>query len=327
MINFLYLIKIILIRIIRKTLKILRFLRSFSSQKNRLLNNPGSSFVYFQNFKKTELVIPSNNEIRGNLIPDELIIKKGIYHFDNQIYTCKKFGIYRFIRPQFNQEQRLILSQKSSLNNALILSLTSLRGNRDDNTDIAELQNLSKERYLSLTCGPLSSYIQTILKSNGFISRKVHSYKINIDNSYNCGHTMLEVWEESKQKFILVDVDKKFTFKRDNDYLSFIELCECIRENIKYKIVKASDLSLIDLVNFKEKITNFNYGFIENYLNNNEQNIIANFKEIMQIPVIEKEKYSIACYTNKKEYEFCKRYLANHKILPKSKFKKYLYTN
>ena len=196
-------------------------------------------------------------------LPPSLIMQSGEYCFFDQPFTCSEPGLYRFVKPQVCNAQHIVLDQGNPLNNIIYFSLMAIRGNADNYKSFEQLKKQSTKRLLSLTCGPLSTFVHNLADLQNMRTRIVFTHTLQRANSYNNGHALLEAWIPKLSKYIAVDVDKKCVFRKDTELLDVFELCQSIHAGDSLQIETFADLTYLDLVNFIEPSTGFNYQFLE----------------------------------------------------------------
>ena len=256
-------------------------------------------------------------------LPSTLYISKNFYSFAGLNYDCHEPGLYRFINPERINKQNVVIDPDNHPLTALFLSHLSIRGNADDNSTISTLEHEVTNRFLSLTCGPNCNFVNKLLCDIGVKSRIVHSHTIQNLNSYNNGHTLIEVFCETKKKYIVIDIDKKVIFSnKSKNLLSLFELCELIHKNEDFSLISIFDMSLVDWHCFKSASSGFSYSFIEQYLNYDLKNT---YRRICQFPLIFSNKRFHACAWDKKFHEIIKSINSNYSIVDASSFHKMFY--
>lgn len=228
----------------------------------------------------------------------QLVIIAGNYLFQNKLYNCTEPGIYRFVDPQHTTRQHIVLDRRNPVHSAQLLSLISIRGNQDDCWLPKMLERRAVRRFLLLTCGQNALFCHSIMCREGFKSRIVYSHTKDKLNSYNNGHVLLEVFSPLYQKFVVVDVDKKCCYFRNEIPLSLYELSKAIVSNDQIKYDFYSPLTAVDLSNFKERSTDFNYGFIEYSFYSSFENLQIVISRICQIPMMMADGVMFACAWN-----------------------------
>ncbi len=226
-------------------------------------------------------------------LPKKLIINSGMYTFKKELYELMIPGLYRFSKPEVENAQRIVLDKNNPLNSSLYLSLCSCRGNSDNRIPFNQLEKISQNRFLVLTCGRLVNFAVNQLNKNNIHCRNVNTHTLSILNSYNNGHSILEVWYPKYNKYVAVDLDKKCYFIKDGILLNVYELTREIYYKQPFKIIFASDIPLIDYSGFTNNYSNFNYQFIEYAIYSSTNGIENYLRRICQVPIINfmEEKY------------------------------------
>jgi len=261
-------------------------------------------------------------------LPNQIVISPNNYVWFGKNYNCTKSGVYRFSLPQIESRQHVVLDKYDVLSNALNLANIAVRGNKDDTCSMEKLLKNGLIRFLSLTCGPLVNMVENLLLQHGITCRKVHGHTIESMNSYNNGHTMIEIWHNDADKFVVVDLDKKSFFTdRDGKYLSLFELSESIFRKLPWKMIPGGFTNSVDLVNFEDKNTKFNYGFIEHSFYNRKHTVRSVIERICQIPIIERGSEMVVCAWNKNYEKLLMEKHADWKIVNPDIFLKEFYSN
>ena len=247
--------------------------------------------------------------LQAKPLPDSLLIEPGIYSVDGKTYQIEE-GLFRLIRINAPDEQRI--SHRSNVP-ALLASITWLKshGGSDDHLSLADLAKDATERKLVLTCGRISQLAQAILKEAGVESRIVTTLALGELNSYDNGHTMLEVKVDGK--WLLYDLDNNVIFER-NGQLSFAEFIEAVKTG-DYEIKKLS-LSPVQTVVNGDK----DYTFYSEVIGTD---LKAWYARIAQVGLIERdEKYY---FPDMPEREFVEKYSANYRAMPPDEFRRTFY--
>ncbi len=283
--------------------------------------------VYYYNLKKVKNLSIIDDEINDDTLPSFLIMEPNKYYFAGKKYDCSKPGLYRFINPQHQSFQRIVFAKDNPILNALFLSFLSIRGNGDDSKGLKSLEKKAKINFISVTCSQNASFCNEILKRNSINSRKVFSQTIDVANSYNNGHVLIEVFSNKHNKYVVIDLDKKIMFKIGSNPLSLYEYSHALFYKKKVEIKQFSPIPMVDWMGFKEKATNFNYGFIEFEINSSQKQIEKCLSRICQIPLMEKEGKMHACAWNIKLEKKLKDLNPNWEIYNPFEFEKNFYKN
>ncbi len=266
--------------------KKIQIIFSSTSDKNEIVNADDPSIVFRQNLDDT-IIIENNINVKNHIsLPEKLIINAGSYEFFGKTYDCFKPGVYRFIKPQRLNCQRIVLNSENPILNAILISFISIRGNKDDWYDLNNLAIEAKSRFLQITCGKSCFLANKLLEESGFRSRIVYSHTYETLNSYNSGHVLLEVFSEEYNKYILVDLDKKCIFLKNDMPLTLFEVSQNLFKSEVIKVKFFTNVTHLDLVSFVEKKTNFHYSFIEYLHYSSQKQIYTCISRICQIPMI-----------------------------------------
>lgn len=277
-----------------------------SSKKPLILKEVFSlnkNIVYFESFSLIRLLTPSNEESRFCEIEEiskSLVIKPGFYYFQKEVYDCRVPGVYRFLNPDKENLQRVVLEPGNSLNNIIALSLVSVRGNSDNLKSQEEKLNLACSDFVHLTCTYNCMFLLDILYEEGFDARLVQGHTLENLNSYNNGHSLLETYSGKDNKYVVIDVDKKCIFKRDNTILNLFEVAELLSRNQSLEIINFSNAQMFSY-SFTDIKSNYTYSFLEHFNYSSESGIYDVIKRTCQIPLLKKDGKTYASYRNESD--------------------------
>jgi len=299
--------------------------RDLRIDNSPLRNANDPVLVFRHDLSGVSTLVQSNTPEHGAPLPDCIAIQPARYHFRGGNYDCITPGVYRFIAPQHCNQQHVVLDKKDPVLSALLLSFLSIRGNHDDRRIIKDLEKIAVNRFLVLTCGQNCLLCQMILQTNGINSRIVYSHTYEASNSYNNGHVLLEVYSPQKQKYVLVDLDKKCSFYQNKNPLSLFEYSQAIYKKEFVNIKFHSPVSMLDLSSFMEKTTLFHYGFIE-YKNYSSENALRQYlSRICEIPLIVNSGNIFACAWDEKVKAQLRKKNSAWQILDPGKFQQKFY--
>ncbi len=220
-------------------------------------------------------------------LPQKLIADPSLYFFDGKRYDCHMPGLYRFIKPQKRNEQRIVIFSHDGFRTTLLLSQLLIRGTKDDYRTLEGMEKEACTRLLVNTCGPASLFVHRVLEGAGFRSRVVYSHTDQELNSYNNGHAMVEVFDEEKRRYQLIDVDRKLYFHhRRNGILNLFELCQNLNAGEKVEFRRFDQASLVDWTGFTDPQSGFNYQMVEYGFSYNEETLLNLYRRIAAIPVL-----------------------------------------
>jgi hypothetical protein len=215
--------------------------------------------VYHALNTKIKTIIPSELNLNSKKIPDKLIIPSGKYTYAGNTYNLLDEGLYRFMLPLEKNEQRIVFDGKNI--NSLMSAVAWIysHGNSDNLKNIEELNSKSLNSKIFGTCGTISAWIQVILDSNNIKSRIVQTLTLDDWNTYDNGHTMIEVYNDDLQKWILYDLDSNSYFSKNTIPLSLIEFIDAVKHD-NYQIHILANDTTLDVSNFLAK-NNYEYAF------------------------------------------------------------------
>jgi len=242
-------------------------------------------YAYYLKYIETTVfdeVIDSDKAILD--LPDSLIITPGIYRVNNQIYDLQNEGLYRFIYPEVSNKQRIVYEKD---NNVLLSSISWIvsHGNADDTLSFESLENKAKDSKLSITCGTMISWAQSLLGRLNIPSRIVLGLTLKEWNTYDNGHTLLEVYDNELHKWVVYDLDNNQYFLYNSVPLSFYEYWEHLKDD--YQIIKLANDFKVDVGGFKNKYNNFDYSLLVEQNLTSEVNLRRWYVETIQVPMIQ----------------------------------------
>ena len=131
-----------------------------------------------------------------------------------------------------------------------LISLLTIHGSNDDGQfSFDEMLKIIEDRPLLISCGTNSIFTQNLLQTVGVKSRLVQSLTFDKWNSYDNGHTLLEVYSKNLGQWFLYDMDGQKVFKKDNKLLNLVELLSYGINNID--IISVSNQPFLDYSDFK----------------------------------------------------------------------------
>ena len=275
---------------------------------------------------KLEHLTSLEKDFQASILPKELFVKAGNYVFEDEIFDCSIPGIYRFSKPQVCNAQRIVLDKNEILNNLLFFSLLAGRGNLDNGSNLNKLKKEAGTRFLCLTCGPLAKFVMELAKGNGIKTRVVSTHTLESTNTYNNGHTLLECKTKDSNSWIAFDVDKKCVFKDcSGNLLDAFELCREIVSGNRVEVEFLSKLPSLDLTNFCEKSTGYNYQFLEMNIYGDTNGFNLLFKRLCNIPFFSlPEGFCFGCW-DEKSRSIIESHYPTSKILNAEEFRSRFY--
>ena len=277
------------------------------------------------NEKAHAVVLETGPDADAKDLPTSLVMEAALYQFHGEIFNCRKPGVYRFSNPQVDNQQRIVLDPESVLHAALYLSLISIRGNRDDRQSFRKLSKHSTSRLLSMTCGPLSSFIGKICDTINLKTRVISTHTLEATNSYNNGHTLLEVWVPDLSKHVAVDVDKKCFFKSQENYLDVHELCSSVFHQENFSIEYFGSNVRLDAGGFVDPQTGFDYQFLELGVYCSSNGFEQCFRRLCNVPYFSTPDGNVFCAWNDQVEERVLEIYPDALILSSAEFKERFY--
>ena len=170
----------------------------------------------------------------------DLIRPPGVYFitFFGKTYKIKagKTGLVRLVA--YPEARQFIIWDRSepqaTLKLCCLLALLLKHGIQDNILSFKDKMTQVQQRHLLMNCGYTALFVKEILKQHGIRSRIVTSLRKNNINSYDNGHTILEVLINGR--WMLVDFNTKNLFlnQQKTKYLNALEYWEQL-PNIHYE--------------------------------------------------------------------------------------------
>lgn len=169
--------------------------------------------------------VPSGHG-QGARLPRTLVIPPGRYRVHGQTYTLNREGLYRFLYPQQENQQRIVYRRDI---HALLSGLCWIvtHGNRDDRLPLPQVTRLALTRKVIRTCGPYSTYCCYLLGALGIPAREISTLSLDALNSYDRGHELMEV--RMNNRWVLVDIDMHRIFRSRGRLLNAQEAQVCFK--------------------------------------------------------------------------------------------------
>ena len=135
-----------------------------------------------------------------------------------------------------------------------------------------------------ITCGTISAWAVDILSRNNVRARFVLTLTLDPWNSYDNGHSMIEVYREDLKKWVLYDVDENAYFTHENVPLSLVEMIERSASG-DYDIKPLASDTMLDVSNFKDG-TGYEWALIGEFTRTKD-GIRRWYKRALQVPVLD----------------------------------------
>ena len=257
--------------------------------------------------------------IPGDPLPSSLIISPGNYVFDGLVYPAWDEGIYRFISPDEENQQRIVYD--GGVENLLsALSWVHHHGHSDDGKSIEGYKEKIKTGKLSVACGDIAKLAIDILERYGVPTRLVAMLTLEEWDGRNDGHTSLEVYLDAYGKWVFFDLDNNAYYTQALVPLSLIELAEVVDQG-DYEIeFLACDLRThargLGTDSFDHLFLDYLF-LAEKYLAS-EETLKAWLKRIVQVPMIYDNPYF--CFFDAEHRERIESYSAGYWYMEESEF-------
>lgn len=288
--------------------------------KEKTINPPSIEsnvpFVYYAFLDNIEIVCSIDDIGNSSYLPNSLIINPGKFKFYGKVYDLKKEGLYRFVYPEKENQQRIVY--KNNID-ALLSSIAWIysHGNSDDKKKYSEINEKILHSKIFATCGSISEWTYRILQECGIESRIVSSLTLEQWNSYDNGHIMIEVYREKYNKWVVYDLDNNTYFSKNGTPLSLIEFSEQ-SSNLDYEINYIASNSNLDVANFIDNKTDYDYAFLIEARFANNESIKQWYKRVMQVPLIGDGKYNY--FFNDADITRVEKYSSYYKFMNKKQF-------
>ena len=276
-------------------------------------NTPQAYFAYQTSINE---IIADLSLVDSEPLPDELLILPGHYAFQNLNYDLTKEGLYRFYLPEIENQQRIVFNGDID---SLLSSIAWIysHGNSDNNKSIKELDDKASHSKIFGTCDNISHWIMHILDDRQIKSRVVQTLTVEDWNSYNNGHTMIEIYRADFNKWVLYDLDNNAYFSVNQVPLSLLEFHESIDKG-NYNIHFLADDTKNDISNFKGK-DGYDYAFFAEGINSNEDTLRNWYNRVVQVILISDTDDNLYFY-NDQYREQTESYSNQYKFLEYKEF-------
>ncbi|RXK03731.1 hypothetical protein CRV02_00630 [Arcobacter sp. CECT 8989] len=256
-----------------------------------------------------------NNKLNKIYLEKHLInslISNNQLVYENKNEFDLKQGLYRIFSSSKKNNFQFLVKGNSFLEDMKNCMYLFARGNYDNPLLHETKLEILKKRKLIMTCSSVSRFMKL------FIEHYYPSIKVRIIyfltekkyNGYNDGHTILEIYCNEREKWIVVDFTRSCFYLKNNIYLSAYELL-----NVNKVTTDIYNKFPIDL-RFQEK--NLNYIFFEEYSYSEEgtKDYIKRIFNILIIPSYNKV-YAVSSIKNLKKV---KKIYPNIVLLDKKDF-------
>ena len=164
------------------------------------------------------------------------------------------------------------------------LAWIASHGNSDDAASNDELTEKAATRKLFLTCGNSSRWALHVLARCKVRARPVSTLTLEPWNSYDNGHSMIEVYREDLKRWVLYDLDSNACFVHGKELLSLVEMVERSAAGA-YEIKFLAGDAPLDVSNFKSKTNAYDWAF-SSERTCTESGLRNWYKRALQVPLI-----------------------------------------
>lgn len=186
-------------------------------------------------------------------------------------------------------------------------------GVSDDRATIERKNRKALHRKLICSCGYASLWVSSVLKKFNIDSRLVVGLTLDKWNSYDNGHTMLEIRVDNK--WIVYDVTNHVFFKSESHLLNMYELCDIVSEHRSYEIIFLTGSPQYD--------SNASLAWLYESTMSNEECLRKWYERVFQVPLIAQgNKFYFYDVMNKNKVE---SYSYSYCYMEKDKFMEEFY--
>lgn len=250
------------------------------------------------------------------VLPDTLIVEPGNYKVFDKIYSLNKNGLYRFVQLRGVSRQVIVYGGDIDILMSA-LSWITVHGNDDNDLSLKEKYQKALCQKLVINCGYVALWASAILCEEGIKNRIVTTLTLDEWNSYDNGHTMLEVYKENIDKWAVYDIDNGITFYSESKSMNIVELCEAVCQEKPYQIQRLT--SAAKYANSSEY-----YLLVEKDLSG-EKNMRRWFKRVLQVPLIRNENGDYYFF-DKENRNRVEGYTGGYLYIEKNQFINYYYS-
>lgn len=214
-----------------------------------------------------------------------LVIEPGEYCIEGVKIFARKGGVRIVKIPDYSRYH--IVDDGNVINFVSAIAWAVTHGNADDHLALQKLGSQVRKRKLSLTCGVVSQFARHLLNERGYAARLVLGLTLDDWNSYDNGHTLLEV--KNNGKWMLVDLDNNIIFRDKDVYMDALQVFEAVQLGmLEDKIEFIAKDSWLDISGFNDK-SGFNYSFYAEKILNSTASLLQWYRRVLQVLLIKKE--------------------------------------
>jgi hypothetical protein len=187
-----------------------------------------------------------NNSLASDF-PPELIIPTGVYSINGKRVKLENEGVFRYIDYKKGISYQKIIYVKNFEYLLHSVCWIAVHGGQDEGLDLDEYDVVCQTRYLSLKCNKISQFLMKLFEKLNIRSRIVTTLTLDTWNHYDNGHTILEIYNPTLKKWMIMDPDFNSIYLYENKHISVLDFI-----NLKEK-------KLFDKIQVKKLSTSPNY--------------------------------------------------------------------
>ena len=158
-------------------------------------------------------------------------------------------------------------------------------GGTDDYIQYDEFIQKALTSKIYAQCYTIAASLENVLEEQGIKIRVVTTLTLEPWNTYNNGHTMVEIFRDDYNKWAVYDLDGNASFSKDGIPLSLIEWYQLV-PNDDYDIQFLANDIKVDVTNVSS-IDDYDYVFLSESILTNEKQQRIWYKRVIQIPMIQ----------------------------------------
>ncbi len=291
----------------------------FSFGKSDSAHSQNPLLVLYFNGSSAEKVDAEVGEPQA-LLPDTLFLKPGKYLFEGQVFDLRKEGLYRFLKPGKANIQRVVYEKDMDALCSAIAWIVS-HGNSCNGFSAEELEYRAMTSKLYLTCSHVSRWAVNVLRRAGVQCRLVAGLTLQDWNTYDNGHTLVEVWKPEFTKWAIYDFDNNLRIcSPEGIPLSLFEFSEASGKG-KYQLYYISSDALHD-VSGNIDSSGYSYGFYFEYLH---VNLSQWYARVMEVPMIFEEVRNKFLFFDSIHRKRVENYSTSYQYIPEEQFRDLFY--
>lgn len=231
----------------------------------------------------------------GSDLPGTLVLPPGTYTVHGRAYDATAEGLYRFLHPMHDNQQRIVYEKDAYALMSAVCWLQS-HGSRDNYKPHEDLRRIGMTGKLILTCGPFSNFVVALLTELGVPIRVVCVKTLLERNGYSDGHVLTEVRLDGR--WVVFDPDPHVIYSHAGRRLSLLELVPHVQADT-YDREQLAHTVPFAVTEFKDPCSGYDYGlWLETVAARDRGWRNTEFCRVVMIPVIpDEDAYWYTAYT------------------------------